>query len=153
MTDTWRHLPAPARPIAVAATAAIVAVRALDPTALDDAVARLAALDPARNGLVLGTAVRLLLEDGHPDGLTADDVRSALASCVRSWPEQADPQVVLWLLAGALGVLDEDGTPPPEPGALARNAAVLLADLLAGREPAPWWTATLAEIERAQIND
>ncbi|MBO3736404.1 hypothetical protein [Actinoplanes flavus] len=153
MTDTWRHLPAPARPIAAAATTAVAAVRAKDTTALDDAVTALAALDPARSGLVLGTAVRLLLEDGHPDGLTADDVRAALASCVRSWPEQADPQVVLWLLAAALGVLDEDGTPPPGPGALARNAAVLLADLLAGRPLAPWWAATLAEIERAQLND
>jgi hypothetical protein len=152
MTDSRRHLPAPARPIAAAATAGVAAVRAADHAALDEATADLAALDPARTGLVLGTAVRLLLEDGHPDGLTADDVRAALASCVRSWPE-ADPQVVLWLLAAALGVLDEDGTTPPKPDALARNAVVLLTDLLAGREIGPWWTATLAEIERAQLND
>ncbi|BEL11568.1 hypothetical protein Q0Z83_097590 [Actinoplanes sichuanensis] len=152
MTDSQRHLPAPARPIAAAATAGVAAVRAADHAALDEATADLAALDPARTGLVLGTAVRLLLEDGHPDGLTADDVRAALASCVRSWPE-ADPQVVLWLLAAALGVLDEDGTTPPKPNALARNAVVLLTDLLAGREVGPWWTASLAEIERAQLND
>ncbi|WP_433791969.1 hypothetical protein [Actinoplanes sp. CA-252034] len=152
MTDDWRHLPAPARPIAAAATAGVDAVRAADRAALDEASADLAALDTARTGLVLGTAVRLLLEDGHPDGLTADDVRAALASCVRSWPE-ADPQVVLWLLAAALGVLEEDETPPPKPGALARNAVVLLTDLLAGREVRPWWTAALAEIERAQLND
>jgi hypothetical protein len=152
MTDSWRHLPAPARPIAAAATAGVAAVRSGDHAALDEATADLAALDPARTGLVLGTAVRLLLEDGHPDGLAADDVRTALASCVRSWPE-ADPQVVLWLLAAALGVLDEEGTPAPKPDVLARHAAVLLTDLLAGREIAPWWTAALAEIERAQLND
>jgi hypothetical protein len=152
MTDSWRHLPAPARPIAAAATAGVAAVRAGDHAALDEAAADLAALDAARTGLVLGTAVRLLLEDGHPDGLGADDVRAALASCVRSWPE-ANPQVVLWLLAAALGVLDEDGAPPPKPEVLARHAAVLLTDLLAGREIAPWWTAALAEIERAQLND
>ncbi|MEU8657866.1 hypothetical protein [Actinoplanes philippinensis] len=152
MTSEWRHLPAPARPIAAAATAGVDAVRAADHAALDEATTDLAALDPAQTGLVLGTAVRLLLEDGHPDGLTADDVRAALASCVRSWPE-ADPQVVLWLLAAALGVLDEDGTTPPKPDALARNAVVLLADLLAGREIRPWWAAALAEIERAQLND
>jgi hypothetical protein len=152
MTDSWRHLPAPARPIAAAATAGVAAARGGDHAALDEAAADLAALDAARTGLVLGTAVRLLLEDGHPDGLGADDVRAALASCVRSWPE-ANPQVVLWLLAAALGVLDEDGAPPPKPEVLARHAAVLLADLLAGREIAPWWTAALAEIERAQLND
>jgi hypothetical protein len=152
MTENWRHLPAPARPIAAAATAAVAAIRAADTAALDEAAASLAALDPAQTGLVLGTAVRLLLEDSHPDGLTADDVRNVLAGAARSWPD-ADPQVVLWLLAGALGVLEEDGPPAPKPEALARNAAVLLADLLADRPIAPWWTAALAEIERAQLND
>ncbi|GIE27533.1 hypothetical protein Ait01nite_005780 [Actinoplanes italicus] len=152
MTENRRHLPAPARPIAAAATDAVTAVRAADAEALDEAAGRLAALDPAQTGLVLGTTVRLLLEDGHPDGLGADDVRTALASAVRSWPD-ADPQVVLWLLAGALGVLEEDGSPAPKPDALARNAAVLLADLLVDRPIEPWWTAALAEIERSQLND
>ncbi|WP_430788339.1 hypothetical protein [Actinoplanes sp. G11-F43] len=152
MTDTWRHLPAPARPIAAAATAAVTAVRDGDTAALDEATATLAGLDPAQTGLVLGTTVRLLLEDGHPDGLTADDVRAALAGAVRSWPD-ADPQVVLWLLAGALGVLEEDGAPAPKPDALARHSAVLLADLLAGRGIGPWWAAALSEIERSQLND
>jgi hypothetical protein len=152
MTESWRHLPAPARPIAAAATAAVDAVRAGDAAALDDATDRLAGLDPAQTGLILGTMVRLLLEDGHPDGLTADDVRAALASCVRSWPA-ADPQVVLWLLAGALGVLDEDGAPAPKPDVLARQSAVLIADLLSGRPVAPWLTAALAEVERTQLND
>ena len=152
MTENWRHLPAPARPIAAAASAAVDAVRAGDAAALDDATDRLAGLDPAQTGLILGTTVRLLLEDGHPDGLTADDVRTALANCVRSWPS-ADPQVVLWLLAGALGVLDEDGAPPAKPDVLAPQAAVLLTDLLAGRPVEPWLTAALAEIERTQLND
>ncbi|GAA1632718.1 hypothetical protein [Actinoplanes couchii] len=152
MTDTWRHLPAPARPIAASATAAVAAVRAGDTAALDEATAVLAALDPAHTGLILGTTVRLLLEDRNPDGLTADDVRAALASAVRSWPD-ADPPVVLWLLAGALGVLEEDGSPAPKPDALARHSAVLIADLLASRPIAPWWTAALAEIERSQLND
>lgn len=152
MTDTWRHLPAPARPIAAAATAAVTAVEAGDTGALDEATAALSTIDPATTGLVLGTIVRLLLEDGHPDGLTADDVRAVLSSAVRSWPD-ADPQVILWLLAGALGVLEEDGGPAPKPGELARHTAVLLTDLLDGRPIAAWWTAALAEIERAQLND
>ncbi|MFC7527718.1 hypothetical protein [Actinoplanes sp. GCM10030250] len=152
MTESWRHLPPPARPIAAATVAAVGAVQAGDAGALDDATGTLAGLDPAQSGLILGTTVRLLLEDGHPDGLTADDVRAALASCVRSSPD-ADPQVVLWLLAGALGVLDEDGVPAPKPDALARHAAILLADLLAGRPAAPWLTAALTEIEQSQLND
>jgi hypothetical protein len=152
VTDNWRHLPAPARPVAVAVTAAVDAVRKGEAEALDDAVNDLAALDPAHTGLILGTTVRLLLEEGHPDGLTADDVRTALASCVRAHPD-AHPQVVLWLLAGALGVLDEDGIPAPQPAALARNAALLLADLLAGRDPRVWLTAALTEIQHTQLND
>jgi hypothetical protein len=152
MSQSWRHLPPPARPIAAATVTAVEAVRAGDETALDDATAGLAALDPAQTGLILGTAVRLLLEDRNPDGLTADDVRAALAGCVRSWPT-ADPQVVLWLLAGALGVLDEDGVPAPKPDELARHAAILLADLLAGRPVEPWLTASLTEIEQSQLND
>jgi hypothetical protein len=153
MNNSWRHLPPPARPIAAATTAAVSDFRASASSgsawAPDDA---LASLDPAQTGLILGTVVRLLLEDGHPDGLTADDVRAALAGCVRAWPD-ADPQVVLWLLAGALGVLDEDAVPAPKPDALARHAVALINDLLAGRPVEPWLTAALAEIERTQIND
>ena len=147
MNPTWRHLPPPARPIAAAATEAVAAVRAGGEPAGD-----LAALDPAQTGLILGTTVRLLLEEGHPDGLTADDVRAALAGCVRSQPA-ADPQVVLWLLAGALGVLEEDDAAPPQPDVLARNAAYLLAHLLGDRPVEPWLTAALTEIERSQLND
>jgi hypothetical protein len=152
VTESWRHLPPPARPVAAAVTTAVAAVRAGDAGALEEAVAALAALDPAHTGLILGTTVRLLLEDGHPDGLTADDVRGSLASCVRAHPE-ADPQVVLWLLAGALGVLDEDGAAAPKPDALARDAALLITDLLAGRDPRAWLTAALTEIQHTQLND
>jgi hypothetical protein len=152
MTDSWRHLPPPARPVAAAVTAAVDAVRKADAEKLDEAVGALAALDLTHTGLILGTTVRLLLEDGHPDGLTADDIREALAGCVRAHPE-AHPQVVLWLLAGALGVLDEDGVPAPRPDALARNAALLLTDLLAGRDPAAWLTAALTDIQHTQLND
>ncbi|BAL92454.1 hypothetical protein AMIS_72340 [Actinoplanes missouriensis 431] len=147
MNNSWRHLPPPARPIAAATAGAVAAVREGQEPDGD-----LAAQDPAQTGLILGTVVRLLLEDGHPDGLTADDVRTALSSCVRSWPE-ADPQVVLWLLAGALGVLEEDGAPAPKPDVLARHAVALITDLLAGRPVEPWLTAALADIERSQLHD
>ncbi|WP_433827109.1 hypothetical protein ACQP2E_34225 [Actinoplanes sp. CA-015351] len=147
MNNSWRPLPPPARPIAAATAEAVTAIREGNEPSGD-----LGAQDPAQTGLILGTVVRLLLEDGNPDGLTADDVRTALAGCVRSWPA-ADPQVVLWLLAGALGVLEEDGSPAPKPDVLARHAVALINHLLAGRPVEPWLTAALAEIQRAQLHD
>jgi hypothetical protein len=156
MTDMWRHLPAPARPIAAAADAAITAARDRDREALAEAAGDLAALDAAQVGLVLGTTVRLLLEDRHPDGLTGDDVRAVLTSCVTAaaeWQPEVDPHVVLFLLAGALGVLEEDGGPPPPPGELARHAALLLADQLGQRPARVHLDRAMTEIEQTQLND
>jgi hypothetical protein len=168
MTQNWRHLPAPARPIAAAALAAVAAARNHDKDALVEAAGDLAALDPGHVGLILGTTVRVLLEDLHPDGLDGDDVRNVLEHCVRAsaaWQADVDPHVVLVLLAGALGVYDDDGEPAPEPESLARHAALLMADLL-GSAAAPAGAAgaadervaaalstALREIERAQLND
>jgi hypothetical protein len=154
MDQIWRHLPPAARPIAAAAATAVIAAQSRDPAALDSAVDGLAALDPAQSGLILGTAVRLLLEDGHPDGLDGEAVRDVLEQCVRNaaqWQPEVDPYAVLQLLAGALGVL-EDGTPPPKPDVLARHTALLMAGLLGARPVSPFLTA-LADIERAQLND
>ena len=156
MEQNWRHLPPPARPIAAAATAAVTAAQSRDPAALDRAIDDLAALDPVQSGLILGVAVRLLLEDGHPDGLDGEAVRDVLERCVRSaaqWQPEVDPHVVLQLLAGALGVLEDDGTPPPKPDVLARHTALLMADLLGSRPVPPFLTAALADIERTQLND
>lgn len=156
MEQNWRHLPPPARPIAAATSTAVEAAQRQDAEALGDAVRDLAALDPAQTGLILGTAVRLLLEDRHPDGLDGDAVRDVLETCVRSaavWQPEVDPHVVLLLLAGALGVSDEDGAPPPKPDVSARHATLLLAHLLAARPVPPVLVAALAEIERTQLND
>jgi hypothetical protein len=161
MTQNWRHLPAPARPIAAAALAAVAAARDHDKDALADAAGDLAALDPGLVGLILGTTVRVLLEDTHPNGLDGDDVRTVLESCVRAsaqWQPDVDPHVVLVLLAGALGVYEDDGEPPPKPDTLARHAALLMADLLgdppvSDERTASLLTRALEEIERAQLND
>ena len=155
MTTSWRHLPVAARPIAAATEAAVTAARARDSEAMAAAVGDLGASDPAQVGLILGTGVRLLLEDQHPDGLTGDDVRTVLQSCVRTaaeWQPDVDPHVVLILLAGSLGVHD-DGEPPPAPGVLARHAALLIADQLGDRSIRDYLDRSLGEIERAQLND
>jgi hypothetical protein len=156
MDQTWRHLPAPARPVAAATTAAVIAARSRERAALDDAVDRLGALDPVTTGLILGTAVRLLLEETHPDGLDGEAVRGVLERSVRSavdWQPEVDPHVVLLLLAGALGVTDEEAGPPPKPEILARHAALLLADLAGPRPIEPVLNAALDDIARVQLND
>jgi hypothetical protein len=161
MTQNWRHLPAPARPIAAAALTAVAAAREHDKDALAEAAGDLAALDPGLVGLILGTTVRVLVEDTHPDGLDGDDVRATLERCVRAaapWQPDVDPHVVLVLLAGALGVYEDDGEPPPKPDTLARHAALLMADLIGDRPAADertagYLTRALGEIERAQLND
>jgi hypothetical protein len=165
MTQNWRHLPAPARPIAAAALEAVAAARHRDNDGLAAATAELAALDPVQVGLILGTAVRVVLEDTHPDGVDGDDVRVILERCARgalAWHADVDPHVLLILLAGSLGVYEDDGEPLPSPESRARHAGLLLADLIGdvpgGDEPAAkqvtaYLTAALAEIERAQLND
>ncbi|MGC4855280.1 hypothetical protein ACLQ24_18275 [Micromonospora sp. DT4] len=157
MTGTWRHLPASARAIAVTATAAVAAAQARDGQAYEKAVADLAV--DQRSGLVLGTVVRLLLEESHPDGLAGDDIRQVLARCVQDstrWHPDVDPHVVLVLLAGALGVYDpETDDSPPNASALARHAPLLVADLLAvtGAPLDDYLAAAFTEIERTERHD
>ncbi|MFC0503949.1 hypothetical protein [Micromonospora costi] len=157
MTTTWRHLPAPAREIAVSAAEAVAAAQEQNVQAYDEAVARLATAE--RAGLVLGAVVRLLLEESHPDGLDGDDVRGVLERSVRGaagWRPDVDPHVLLVLLAGALGVYDPDGDEsPPGPPALAAHAPLLVADLLTvtGRPLDGYLTAAFAEIARAERQD
>ncbi|MET8151942.1 hypothetical protein ACIBSW_02750 [Actinoplanes sp. NPDC049668] len=155
MTNQWRHLPAPARPIAAAVDAAVTAARAHDTETLAAAVDELAAQDRAQASLILGTTVRLLLEVTHPDGLDGDDVRDVLEQCVRAsaqWHPEVDPHVVLILLAGSLGVHDDE-EPPPKPDVLALHSALLIAHLLGPRPLPEFVTLALGEIERAQLND
>ncbi|MFI7578191.1 hypothetical protein [Micromonospora sp. NPDC049497] len=157
MSTTWRHLPAPAREIAVAATDAVTAAREQDIEAYDVAVGRLATAD--RSGLVLGAVVRSLLEVGHPDGLAGDDVRAVLERCVRGaarWRADVDPHVVLVLLAGSLGLYDpEADEAPPGPAAVAAHGPLLVADLLTatGRPFEAHLTSAFAEIHRTELHD
>ncbi|GAA3457110.1 hypothetical protein [Dactylosporangium matsuzakiense] len=155
MTTTWRHLPPAARAIANAAVAAVEAARSKDAEAYDEAVEKLAALDSEQTGRVLGAVVRTLLEERHPDGLDGDDIRAALEHAVRAaatWRD-VDPQVMVVLLVGALGIHETDEEAPLPPRALAGHAPLLIDDLLAERSFAALLTRAFAEIERAEIND
>src|SRR5688572_27131892 len=109
MVTSWRHLPPAPRAVAVAAEEAVTAATTRDTALFDNAVRTLSTLDNAN--LVLGAAVRLILEEQHPDGLDGGDVERILTGCVRAaaaWQPDVDPHVVLVLLAGALGVHDPD---------------------------------------------
>ncbi|MEV6928559.1 hypothetical protein AB0M46_29285 [Dactylosporangium sp. NPDC051485] len=154
MTTAWRHLPPAARAIAVAATDAVTAATAQDAEAFPPAAERLAALDPEQTGRVLGAVVRTLLEEDHPDGLDGDDVRAALEHAVRAaaaW-QDVDPQVMVTLLVGALGIQTDEES-PLTPVALARNAPLLIADLLRQRPFARYLELAFTEIARAETHD
>lgn len=134
MSLTWRHLPKPARAIAEATVAAVEAARARDAEAYPREVARLAALPSEQAGLVLGGVVRALLEEQYPDGLTADDVRALAVRCLRAaagWFPAVEPDVVVMLVAGALGLHPsaEEGL-PLKAADVAGHAPLLVADLL-----------------------
>jgi len=123
-----------ARPIADAAADAVEAAAERDREAFDTAVGRLAGFDVAQVGLLLGTVVRHALEERHPDGLDSDDVRDTLTAVVSralEWLDTVDPQVVLLLLAGALGVHEPDPDDPPvKADVSARHAVLLVAHLV-----------------------
>ncbi|MGA8113463.1 MAG: hypothetical protein WCA46_07380 [Actinocatenispora sp.] len=155
VNSSWRDLPEPARGIAEATGDAVRAARAADDDAYREATARLAAAEPEQVGIVTGAAVRLLLEDTHPDGLTADDLRAVLTRCVTSavWFTALDPTVPGILVAGALGVHESDGERLPLTGpAVAAHAPLLLASLATGAEHPleVYLRAALADIERAE---
>lgn len=158
MRTEWADLPQPARGIAVALTEAVDAARAADPERYAEAVEKLAGRPAEQVGVVAGQTVRLLLEDRHAEGLTADDLRAALAAGCRSaaWYPELDPQVLATLLAGALGVHEAEGQPLPLSGpAVAAHAPLLLADL-AGTAAHPlrvYLGAALAEIARSETMD
>ncbi|WP_246017156.1 hypothetical protein [Micromonospora pisi] len=131
---------------------AVAAAAAGDAAAYERAATELAARNPEQVGLVLGGVVRMLLEEGHPDGLDSDDLQVVLKRCAGDalgWFPELDPTVLVLLLTAALGVHpSEEEAPPVEPAAMARHAPLLVADLLAvtGRPLADYLDAALAEI-------
>lgn len=158
----WNSLPPAARAVVVAAVDAVDAVARRDAEALDAAALALAAADGSGGDLgtkVLGMVARLRLEELHPDGLDADDVRTVLEDCVRSageWVSWVDPHVVLVLLASALGVHDPDENgAEPGPKDLARHGPLLVEQLMVGatRPLRGYLVGAFAEIQRGELHD
>ncbi len=143
-------LPAPVRALTAAVRDGVAAAGRADTVSFDDAVGRLAGLDPPLVAEVLGGTVRSLLEEKHPDGLDGEDVRAVLTDCARAaaWADP-DPAVLVVVLTGALGLTAEEPPAVPPP-AVARHALLLLAHLTAGAPPAAHLDAALTELARAQ---
>ena len=149
-------LPEAARAIVGASGDAVAAAVAGDRHSFDEATAQLAALDGERVRLVLGYVVRSLLEELHPDGLSADDLRDVLPRCFRvaaAWYPEVDATLLVVVLSNALGIGDQDDEPrQAEPADVTVHAALLIADLVkaSGRPLAGHLDAAIAEIARAQ---
>ena len=139
-----------------AITDAVEAASSQDADRFALAADRLAVQDPQRLVLVQAWVLRSLLEELHPDGLSAADAQDVLRRCLLSaaqWHVEADPGVLAQVLTGALGLSDPDEPAATAgPSALSSGAALLIADLLgvAGGPLAGYLDAALAELERAE---
>ncbi|MEO7262885.1 MAG: hypothetical protein ABI047_16765 [Jatrophihabitantaceae bacterium] len=117
---------------------------------------RLAVQDQQRLALVQAWVLRSLLEQLHPDGLSSADAQDVLRRCLLSaatWHPQADPNVLVLVLTGALGLSDPDeASAAIGPAALSHGATLLIADLLgvAGSPLTGYLDAAFAELERAE---
>ncbi|MGS2810425.1 hypothetical protein [Nocardia sp. MW-W600-9] len=144
--------PAPARKIATAIEAALLAAQAADEPGFGSATGDLAELPSDQVGAVLAAIVRELLEIAHPDGLTGDDVRDVLEAVVRRsmvWLPRLDAAAVVSALTGALGIDEGEDGPQTDP----QPAAILLIDYLATAARVPAQQSVLRainEIARAE---
>lgn len=137
-------------------TEAVEAALSQDADRFAEAADRLAVQDPQRLTRLQAWVLRSLLEQVHPDGLSSEDAQDVLRRCLlaaASWLPQTDPDVLVLVLTGALGLSDPDDTPAAAgPAALAAGAALLIADLLAvaGGPLTGYLDEALAELERAE---
>ncbi|WP_432537692.1 hypothetical protein [Kineococcus arenarius] len=137
-------------------TSAVRALAADDGEGFGRAGAALAAFDADAARTVLGRVLRGALEELHPDGLDADDLRAVVQRCARSapaWFTPLDPHLLVLALTGALGEHPEVAEVPRAPHeAVLRHAVLLVADLVAatGRPLARHLEAALAEVRRAE---
>ncbi len=144
--------------LAKAISASVDAAAREDADDMRAAAADLAALDGEQTGVLMGSVMRMLLEEQHPDGLDGDDIRDVLDGCARwaaAWLPETDPHALLIILAGALGIHpdDHDEVERPTGQALALHAPLLIARLLSAghRRLDVYLSAALAEIARLEL--
>lgn len=150
------HWPAITREIAEGSVVALTAVREESRPRFDEAVEVLVALPYEQVTAVHSGMARELFEELHPDGLAGEDVQAVLESVVRRgvrWVPSLDPDAVVAVLTGTLGVHDPDEKRPRiVPGRYITAGVLVLAELVAARrcDPRPYLTRAVGEIERAE---
>ncbi|WP_344478319.1 hypothetical protein [Kineococcus aurantiacus] len=115
----------------------------------------LAGFDAEQARVVLGHVLRQALEEQHPGGLDADDVRDAVAATARAagWFDALDPRVLVVVLVAALGEHPDPEELPRLGHALVLQHSVLLVHDLAtgpGRPLRRALETALAEVRRAE---
>lgn len=148
--------PASARRLVGAVLSVLAAARAADADGFTAAVAELGKFERFTVELVLGSTLRSLLEEQHPDGLAGDDARDLLQRTVRSassWCEDVDVDVMILVLTGSLGVHEVDEAQRQVAAAdFARAASLLAGELLSASEQSAdgYVYAAVGEIARAE---
>ena len=138
-----------------ALTAAVDAARAQQRGGFEEAVAALARFDAEQFRSILGWLLRSALEELHPDGLDADDLREVVlrVGAASGWWPELEPQLLVVVLTGAFGEHPEPGDlPRTAHEVVAAHSVLVVADLVAAtRGPlARHLASALAEVRRAE---
>jgi len=149
--------PAPADPALLVRliTRSVEAVDAEDGEAFADASGALAGFDAEQARIVLGWVLRQALEATHPDGLDADDLRSAVVATAQGagWFTSLDPRILVVVLTAALGEHPDPEEIPRLGHALVLQHSLLLVREIAtgpGRPLRRALDTALAEVRRAE---
>ncbi|MGI4896417.1 MAG: hypothetical protein ACRYF3_15020 [Janthinobacterium lividum] len=137
-------------------TIAVDAAHAEQLRAFGDGVDALARFDADQFRSILGWVLHGALEELHPDGLDADDLRdvvSRIATRTSGWWPEVNPQVLVVVLTGAFGEHPEPEDVPRLPhDVVVAHSVLVLDDLVAatGRPLARHLVPALAEVRRAE---
>ena len=100
--------------------------------------AELAGFDAEQARTVLGWVLRQALEERHPDGLDADDLRAAVTSTARAagWFPALDARILVVVLTAALGEHpDPEELPRLDHALVLQHSLLLVHDLVAAGGP------------------
>ncbi|WP_432560806.1 hypothetical protein [Kineococcus sp. SYSU DK003] len=149
--------PAPADPALLVRliTRAVEAVARTDAAAFAEAGGELARFEPEQARVVLGWVLRRALEEQHPDGLDADDLRAAVTATARAagWFGGLEPRILVVVLTAALGEHpDPEEIPRLGHQLVLQHSLLLVHDLVpgTGRSLRAFLDTALAEVRRAE---